>query len=177
MVGPIPLLTLTIAPRAHPAQVAPALVVDKPLAAQHDGLTVARGGAGGGTRTPTGIAALRIFVPATAFAALACRADAAGASLWSGLSLHRAPAEPEVRCCPSSLYTFPSRARALWGLARDCQSRFPRVWAVLHPRFPPEHSGRSPSPLRLPVSPRPRDGLCISLGAVGGLQHFPAANT
>jgi hypothetical protein len=28
-----------------------------------------RGGAGGGTRTPTGIAALRIFLPATAFAA------------------------------------------------------------------------------------------------------------
>lgn len=33
---------------------------------------------------------------------------------WSGLSLHRAPAMPAVRCCPSSLYTFPAR-----GLARD----------------------------------------------------------
>ncbi len=27
-------------------------------------------------------------------------------SLWSGLSLHRAPENSEVRCCPSSLYTF-----------------------------------------------------------------------
>lgn len=175
MVGPIPLLTITIAPSVHPAQVAFALVVDKSHATQHDGLTVARGGAGGGTRTPTGIAALRIFIPATAFAALAPHTDAEGASLWSGLSLHRAPAEPEFRCCPSSLYTFPWRARALRGLARDCQRRFPRVWAVLHPGFPPEHSGRSPSPLRLPVSPRPRDPLCISLGAVGGLPHFPGS--
>ena len=37
-----------------------------------------------------------------------------GASLWSGLSLHHAPTEPkappEVRCCPSSLYTFPVRS-------------------------------------------------------------------
>jgi hypothetical protein len=37
-----------------------------------------------------------------------------GASLWSGLSLHHAPtkpkAVPEVRCCPSSLYTFPVRS-------------------------------------------------------------------
>jgi hypothetical protein len=36
------------------------------------------------------------------------------AGLWSGLSLHRAPAGlsavPEGRCCPSSLYTFPIRA-------------------------------------------------------------------
>ena len=64
------------------------------------------GGAGGGTRTPTGLAALRIFIPATAFAAALRR-------LGSGLSLHLAPS-PGVRCCPSSLYTFP---RA--GLARD----------------------------------------------------------
>ena len=27
--------------------------------------------------------------------------------LRSGLSLHRPPEAPELRCCPSSLYTFP----------------------------------------------------------------------
>ena len=26
------------------------------------------------------------------------------------------------------------------GLARDCHFRFPRIWAVLHRRFPGEHS-------------------------------------
>jgi hypothetical protein len=26
------------------------------------------------------------------------------------------------------------------GLARDCHCRFPRVWAVLRPRFPAAHS-------------------------------------
>lgn len=66
------------------------------------------GGAGGGTRTPTG-KALRIFLPATAFAAALRR-------LGSGLSLHRFP-RAGVRCCPSSLYTFPFP-----GLARDCHS-------------------------------------------------------
>ena len=47
----------------------------------------------------------RDFLTATAFAAAFRR-------LWSGLYLH-----PSVclRCCPSSLYTFPLR-----GLARDC---------------------------------------------------------
>ena len=37
----------------------------------------------------------------------------AGASLWSGLSLHRGRS---FRCCPSSLYTFP-RERAWLGIA------------------------------------------------------------
>jgi len=41
------------------------------LAVDNVARRVRRGGAGGGTRTPTGIAALRIFLPATAFAALA----------------------------------------------------------------------------------------------------------
>ena len=43
------------------------------------------------------------------------------------------------RCCPSSLYTFPARMLPP-GLARDCHHRFPRIWAVLHHRFPDEHS-------------------------------------
>ena len=32
---------------------------------------------------------------------------------------------PELRCCPSSLYTFPASVSP--GLARDCHSRFPRI--------------------------------------------------
>src|ERR1700674_2414825 len=55
-----------------------------------------KNGAGGGSRTLTGIAQ-RIFIPATAFAAALRR-------LWSGLSLHLSSRR---RCCPSSLYTFP----------------------------------------------------------------------
>jgi hypothetical protein len=32
---------------------------------------------------------------------------------------------PELRCCPSSLYTFPAGISP--GLARDCHLRFPRI--------------------------------------------------
>ena len=95
-----------------------------------------RNGAGGGTRTPTGL-------PPTDFRTsygfrrpvLARRRRM---SLWSGLSLHRS--EPRLRCCPSSLYTFSRQnfCRELGsGLPRP---RFPRVWAVLRPRFPEAHS-------------------------------------
>jgi hypothetical protein len=44
--------------------------------------------------------------------------------LWSGLSLHRGLRR---RCCPSSLYTFPSEHILRPGLARDCHFRFPRL--------------------------------------------------
>ncbi len=68
------------------------------------------------------------------------------ASSWSGLSLHRIQRIAELRCQPSSLYTFPS---FLVGLARDCHSafeqwRFPRIWLVLLLRFPPRHSNWRP---------------------------------
>ena len=55
-------------------------------------------------------------MPSTAFAARSRFQTAPG--LRSGLSLHRLPADPGLRCYPSSLYTFPAR----WGpgLARDC---------------------------------------------------------
>ena len=67
-----------------------------------------------------------------------------------------------VRCCPSSLYTFPARMPPP-GLARDCHYRFPRIWAVLHRRFPGEHSSFASSPLRLPFPPRPHRGRMIWL--------------
>src|SRR5690242_3354803 len=98
-----------------------------------------RRGAGGGTRTPTGIAALRIFLPATAFTALVSR-HRAGRRVC-GLDypftvLRTGENPPEGRCCPSSLYTFPSRRLRgrLSGLGSGLpRTRFPRVWAVLHP--------------------------------------------
>jgi hypothetical protein len=75
--------------------------------------------------------------------------DALGAltpGLRSGLSLHPPPEVPELRCRPSSLYTFPAGVSP--GLARDCQLRFPR--AVLHRRFPRRALKFSLSPLRIP---------------------------
>lgn len=45
--------------------------------------------------------------------------------LRSGLSLHPPPENPKLRCCPSSLYTFPAGVSP--GLARDCRLRFPRI--------------------------------------------------
>jgi hypothetical protein len=45
-------------------------------------------------------------MPSTAFAARMPKASASG--LRSGLSLHPPPEDPELRCCPSSLYTFPA---------------------------------------------------------------------
>jgi len=75
----------------------------------------------------------------------ALKASASG--LRSGLSLHPSPENPELRCCPSSLYTFPAHSP---GLARDCHLRFPRIWAVLHRRFPRRALKFPLSPLRMP---------------------------
>src|SRR5262245_27243228 len=49
------------------------------------------------------------------------------------------PGGAGFRCCPSSLYTFPARVRAGLGSGSPCD-RVPRIWAVLHRRFPDEHS-------------------------------------
>ena len=49
----------------------------------------------------------RIFMPSTAFAARMLRFGARTQGLRSGLSLHRPPESPGLRCCPSSLYAFP----------------------------------------------------------------------
>jgi hypothetical protein len=74
--------------------------------------------------------------------------------LGSGLYLHRCARSPALGA--ARLVSTPSPrscGRCAWlGIACD---RFPRVWAVLHPGFPREHSKNS-SPLRLPISPRPR---------------------
>ncbi len=66
-----------------------------------------KNGVGGGSRTLTSRQAQRIFIPSTAFAARMRRFEASASGLRSGLSLHRPPIDPGLRCCPSSLYTFP----------------------------------------------------------------------
>ncbi len=64
-----------------------------------------RAGAGGGTRTPTGLAAQRIFVPVYGFRRPCCLA--AGFGVWT-IPSPCPDVLPVVRCCPSSLYTFPT---------------------------------------------------------------------
>ena len=66
-------------------------------------------------------------------------------TLWSGLSLH--PSN-RLRCCPSSLYTFP------FGLGSGLPfKRFPRIWAVLLSGFPRRHSIYKSAAYTIP--PRP----------------------
>ncbi len=65
------------------------------------------------------------------------------AALWSdafglrsGLSLHRPPKDPGIRCCPSSLYTFPAGTFRP-GLARDCHvTGFPEFGQFCIAGFP-----------------------------------------
>ena len=52
--------------------------------------------------------------------------EALAPGLRSGLSLHHLPEVPGLRCCPSSLYTFPGGVFRR-GLARDCHFRVPRI--------------------------------------------------
>ena len=84
--------------------------------------------------------------------------DASG--LRSGLSLHRPPEDPGIRCCPSSLYTFPARTFRP-GLARDCHvTGFPEFGQFCIAGFQAS-TQVSLSPLRLPVPPRPHGWLRI----------------
>ena len=62
--------------------------------------------------------------------------------------------EPGLRCRPSSLYTFPAGLRQAW-LGIATARRLPRIWAVLHRRFPGEHSSFLKSAASA-IPPRPR---------------------
>jgi len=109
-------------------------------------------GAGGGTRTPTGIAALRIFVPATAFTASSSWSGTGrGFVVWTIPSPCSGRGRLRRRVGAARLVSTPSRRGrpigwrplgAWLGIAMEL--RFPRVWAVLHPGFPPEHSSLYP---------------------------------
>ncbi len=64
------------------------------------------------------------------------RFGAPASGLRSGLSLHRPPKDPGIRCCPSSLYTFPAGTFRP-GLARDCHvTGFPEFGQFCITGFP-----------------------------------------
>ena len=108
----------------------------------------AEAGAGGGSRTHTGRETLRIFIPAAAFAALTEAPSALRSGLRSGLSLHLLPDAPGLRCCPSSLYTFPAEisVQAWLGIAI---AGFPEFGQFCIAGFPAS-TQVSLSPLRMP---------------------------
>ena len=98
-------------------------------------------GAADRNRTGTGLSALRIFLPATAFAAATRR-------LWSGLSLHHGVAAVGA----ARLVSTPSRFQAWLGITSE---GFPDFEQFCILGFPGS-TQVGLSPLRLPISPRPR---------------------
>jgi hypothetical protein len=80
--------------------------------------------------------------------------------LVCGLDYTFTIARSRIRCCPSSLYTFAPAVR-LERLARDCLLPVSPSLSSSAPRVSPGALNCS-SPLRLPISPRPRS--CILAG-------------
>ena len=107
----------------------------------------AEAGAGGGSRTHTGRETLRIFIPAAAFAALteAPSAQRRVCGLDYPFTFSRCSG---LRCCPSSLYTFPAEIsiRAWLGIAI---AGFPEFGQFCIAGFPAS-TQVSLSPLRMP---------------------------
>jgi len=106
---------------------------------------------------PHELLAQRIFVPSTAFAALTQNVILAP-GLGSGLSLHPPPKDAGLRCCPSSLYTFPDcsmSSRLGSGLPFQVS---PNLGSSASP-VSQASTQSSSSPLRLPVPPRPHGFL------------------
>ena len=103
------------------------------------GRGVGKDGAGGGTRTLTSLRSTD-FLTGYGFR----RPGIAGFAVWTIPS----PYPPSgVRCCPSSLYTFPEAGP---GLARDCHfTGFPEFGQFCIASFPASTQVCS-SPLRLP---------------------------
>ena len=128
-----------------------------------------RRGAPDRNRTDTDREVLRIFLPATAFAA----AGATGRRRsGSGARLHH---RLRLRCPPSALYTFPARVSPR-GLARRCLVALgapggsPSLTGVV-PRVSTRALNRSSSPLRLPISPPGPRGMVTAAPSLGGAGH------
>src|SRR5712671_6506725 len=104
-------------------------------------------------------------------------ATGAKTGLWSGLSLHLSV---RLRCCPSSLYTFPETIVSR-GLARDCHMKgFPEFEQFCIGGFPPSTqpiksvaSTIPPRPLAVsPITETPRSFKGIACGdRQSGLLH------
>ncbi len=98
-------------------------------------------------------------MPSTAFAAPARRFGALAPGLRSGLSLHRPPEDPGLRCCPSSLYTFPARLLRAWlGIAI---SGFPEFGQFCFAGFPASTQVFLKSAASA-IPPRPRGWSCAA---------------
>ena len=122
-----------------------------------------KNGADGGTRTRTGI-------PPTDFLTdygfhrrrPGCRNNRR--RLWSGLSLHHSQ-RADLRCCPSSLYTFRAFARLGSGLASAPYGplAFPEFEQFYARHFHRGTQSHGLSLLCLPISPRPlaRPSNCL----------------
>ena len=84
--------------------------------------------------------------------------------LRSGLSLHPPPEAPELRCCPSSLYTFPAGVSP--GLARDCHLK---VSPTLSSSASPVSQASTQVFLKsaaYAIPPRPRAAVLLMIGHV-----------
>jgi hypothetical protein len=96
--------------------------------------------------------------PSTAFAALGC-----SAKVWGLDYPFTSPGyvSPVFRCCPSSLYTFPTESYLLrQGLARDRHfTGFPEFEQFCTASFPAGTQVSRLSPMRLPIPPRPRGSI------------------
>ena len=118
-------------------------------------------GADGGSRTPT---ALRPTDFLTIYGFRRPRRSALSTSarfvVWTIPSPYPG-LEPERRCCPSSLYTFPS-GTIHPGLARDCHfTGFPEFEQFCIAGFPREHSSSFKS-VASTIPPRPRSSSIYS---------------
>ena len=115
-------------------------------------------------------------MPSTAFAARTLRVGALPSGLRSGLSLHHPPESPGIRCCPSSLYTFPAGVllRAWLGIAI---SGFPEFEQFCIAGFPSEHSSFLKSAASA-IPPRPRGkSSAVTYHRAGGLNlHLSLRN-
>jgi hypothetical protein len=81
--------------------------------------------------------------------------------LWSGLSLHPAPPVAEVRCCPSSLYTFPPGPGPL-GLGSGLPAKVsPSLGSSASRVSRGSTQSRAFKSVASTVSPRPRDAPSI----------------
>jgi hypothetical protein len=129
-------------------------------------------GAGGGTRTPTGLAALRIFLPATAFAASRAPHRCAAPRVC-GLDYPFTVLRPRRRLGAARLVSTPSRPGLLpSGLGSGLPVKVSPSLGSSASWVSRRSTQVASSPLRLPVSPRPRDQASISFEVVAGLDHF-----
>ena len=105
-------------------------------------------GAGGGSRTLTGLLSPADFLTVYGFR----RPDAVQILIRFAVWTIPSPSPGMIRALGATrLVSTPSRlSLAGLGSGLPLMRRFPRLWAVLHRRFPGEHSSFVSSPLRLP---------------------------